>query len=565
MKNYAYLIYVDNIGNHNKFYEITQNDDGSLDCKYGRVGSNGVKVHYDDKMFYDLVQSKIDKGYEDVTALHSVKLDKKAEYADLSYQAIPDEQINSFVEGLIKASNDFMKANYTVTANEITSKMVQEAEADLEELMRIDSQNNTSTWDFNQKLLTLFQDIPRRMTKVDDFLAKNPADFAKIITREQEMIDNIKGQLVPIQQQVAKKDGTVLDAYGLTVNECTYRQEDEIIAHLGKDYSGKDVERRFIKAYAIENQKTRAAYEEFKQENNLTAKDCRLFYHGSKTENWFSIMKSGLILNPDAKVTGKMFGKGLYFAPDARKSLNYMDTAGSCWNNGTRQTGFLAVYSVALGKCYKPTDALHSYFDKSCLPAGCLSVYADKHRTGLQNDEYVVYDPAQCTIKYLMEMKDFSARDLNYSIDRNALRNHLMDGFNSIVKTPDGIKAELQIEKLPQEAQNEMSRILKDYDIDRFYMEYNLRSERLTMSCIDGKGDCMDIQPPLTLDDRSFLCREMKKSFVPSEARWRELMKQAENAKTGEMVFSKSQIDNPEKTAQTKSTQVHAKPKDERE
>ena len=39
MKDYAYLLFVDEINNHNKYYEITLNDDNSIDVNYGRVGN----------------------------------------------------------------------------------------------------------------------------------------------------------------------------------------------------------------------------------------------------------------------------------------------------------------------------------------------------------------------------------------------------------------------------------------------------------------------------------------------------------------------------------------------
>jgi len=40
-----------------------------------------------------------------------------------------------------------------------------------------------------------------------------------------------------------------------------------------------------------------------------------MFFHGSRNENWWNIIKNGLQLNPNAKITGKMLGHGIYLAP----------------------------------------------------------------------------------------------------------------------------------------------------------------------------------------------------------------------------------------------------------
>ena len=52
-------------------------------------------------------------------------------------------------------------------------------------------------------------------------------------------------------------------------------------------------------------------------------------WHGSRNENWFSILENGLQLNPNAIITGKMFGKGIYFAPSSNKSWNYTSYRGT--------------------------------------------------------------------------------------------------------------------------------------------------------------------------------------------------------------------------------------------
>lgn len=543
MKNYAYLLQVNAANNNNKYYEITEADDGTVSVKYGRVGGKEMSKNYGyEKSFWALKEEKERKGYEDRTALHSeVKQDTKSMSAELSYQPVENSDVQELLDLLITSSREFMQKNYTVSASEITEKMVNEAQRDVNELGRIASTGTpNSLYRFNEKLQELFTDVPRKMTRVSDYLAKTEADFDKIITREQEMLDNVRGAIVQTQtQDVAQgKNMTVLEAYGLDIRPVTYNEEDQITTHLGHDYGGKPVEDRYVQGFVVENHRTRAAYEQYKHDRHMTSKDVRLFYHGSKVENWYSIAKAGLSLNPNAVVTGKMFGQGLYFAPEARKALNYMDVKGSHWNDGKRETGYCAVYAVAVGKAYEPDHILHSHFRGSDLPKGYDSVFASKRNPHLhlKNDEYIVYDQSACTIKYLLEMSHQSVRHKEYNLDRDVLRSRMQDGFDTLIRTPDGVRAELSLESLSHFVQAELQKLISNYDTDRLFFDYSIKSDRISLEATTANGDSITLSPAITKDDYAFLAREMKKAFVESELEWTSAMRSASEYPTGKSV-----------------------------
>ncbi|MFR1480267.1 MAG: hypothetical protein ACLSB9_33645 [Hydrogeniiclostridium mannosilyticum] len=87
----------------------------------------------------------------------------------------------------------------------------------------------------------------------------------------------------------------------------------------------------------------------------------KLFWHGSRTENWWSILRTGLVLRPtNSVINGKMFGYGLYFAPRARKSVGYTSLRGSYWAGGHSNYGFMALYEVVYGKPYDVSDNIGS-------------------------------------------------------------------------------------------------------------------------------------------------------------------------------------------------------------
>jgi poly [ADP-ribose] polymerase len=116
-----------------------------------------------------------------------------------------------------------------------------------------------------------------------------------------------------------------------------------------------------------------------------------------------------LVLRPaNAVISGKMFGYGLYFADKFRKSLNYTSLRGSYWANGSENRAFLALFSVHTGN---PLEILHHGSWCYELNQTTLkeknpdydSVFA-KGGADLINNEYIVYNEAQCTIQYLVEV-----------------------------------------------------------------------------------------------------------------------------------------------------------------
>lgn len=539
--NYAYLIKVDANANNNKYYEIFENDDKSIDVKYGRIGGHEMTKHYDkyQKDFYLLKNEKERKGYEDRTALHSTKEINKETKDILSYKPIEDKEINEVFNLFISSSAQFIKDNYTVTAEKITEKMIKEAERDLNKLNIIASSNSsTKMYDFNRTLQELFTDIPRKMSRVSDNLAKKESDFEKIIQNEKDMIDNVRGIVMKSKTNDTEKNNnmTVLEAFGLKVRKIDYDEEDKIINSLGYDYNGTKVENRYLRAFAIENTKTQKAFEQYIEINGIKKDQIIQSFHGSKVENWASILKQGLSLNPNAVVTGKMFGNGLYFAPECRKSLNYMDTKGSRWNNGKRETGYCAIFEVALGNPYKPNRILGRYFNKDNLPTGTHSVVAEKtnRNLNLKNDEYIVYDQSACTVKYIMEMTHPNVREKIFNLERNSLRNQLRKGFMEIRKTEKGIEGTLDCSVLPIGIKAILEDTLKS-DVTKI----NIKSEKpYTTSQITfyDKNDNVNLtNDKLTIDDNEFLTREMKKAFAVSEDKWLELVEN-KAYKVGEII-----------------------------
>lgn len=389
-----YLIMV-TLNNNNKYYKMLPDSDGKgFTVIYGRVGNEGQKNRYPAKDWDKIYRSKINKGYVDQTAIMKVTSEEEME----EFLPIVNSSVRKLVEELQRLAKQTVRTNYRISATQVTQAMIDEAE----ELLRQMSYE-TDKVRFNRTLLKLFEIIPRKMANVMSFTARTDGEMAKIVQREQDLLDVMKGQMQTGNVIKAKENthaGTILDALGIGIAECSKKELEEIKSHLDPDTRA-----HFKNAWAVKNNKTEAAFEKYIKEKGI--KDYRYYYHGSRSENWWSILNNGLKLNPtNAVITGKMFGQGIYFAPKAKKSLGYTSVRGAYWTHGNATTGYLAVYKIAYGKPYDVHDFQSSFYsyDKNTMKrmgADCLHAHAGAM---LQNDEVVIYHEDAATIRYLIAL-----------------------------------------------------------------------------------------------------------------------------------------------------------------
>lgn len=397
-----YLVKVEPNANNNKFYRMIQLDNNNFKVEYGRIGNGGFQTaSYDMNQWNKKLSEKTRKGYVDQTRLVAevtVK-QKKKEYLD-----IPNQVIASIVSRLQSMARQAIVDNYTISSNKVTQIMIDEAQLTLNNLMSADTVEL-----FNNTLVGLFKIIPRKMGKVKDYLAEKKNDFGEIIQKEQDLLDVMRGQVV--QQTVVKEEEdtqeevvnnqTILDVMGLRFEEITQAEKELIKKNLGS------IRDKFYQAWKVTSIKTQEKYNTYINDNNI--KNTKLLWHGSRNENWWSIINTGLVLRPSAVVTGKMFGYGIYFAPKAQKSLGYTSLHGSYWAGGNSNSAFMSLYDVAYGKPYdvhsfdsKYHNFNYEQLQKNCVGANCLHAHEGSM---LRNDEIIVYKEDQITIKYLVELK----------------------------------------------------------------------------------------------------------------------------------------------------------------
>lgn len=389
--------------NNNKFYNMTE-EGSQIRIEYGRVGA-AVRTCYKSISQWDKIyREKTGKGYKDITSLKS-ELKIKSDY-----KQIENIETRYIVDLLLSRSRQCIANNYRVSYTEVTQIQIDEAQRIIDELTTMQSSTAISNWfnDFNKSLLKLYTVIPRKMTHVNDHLMQINAsyeDFQRKICKEQDLLDTMATQVNQnkVLENNTGKDITILEANNIEIVPVVEAADLEIIK-----YKLGDNANQFVQAWKVVNKNTQERFNSNRSSLIDPVIRTHLLWHGSRTENWWSIISNGLIIRPsNAVYTGSMFGDGLYFASKAQKSIGYTSLSSSYWARGNDNKAYLALYDVQTGKQYhieKHTSECYSLNKKTVNEKGYDSVFAHKG-ADLRNDEFIVYDSAQATITYLVEIK----------------------------------------------------------------------------------------------------------------------------------------------------------------
>lgn len=398
----TYLVCVTS-DNHNKYYHMFP-EANSFRVEYGRVDASKTETSYPISDWNKKYNEKLKKGYKDVTDLKTALVEEvSAKNPDKTMKQIENESVRKIIEYLRSIARDLVQKNYTVKSSSVTLEMVESAQDEIDDLAN--AKHSITVEGFNNCLLRIFTIIPRRMGNVRDYLASDRNEFDKILTREQDLLDAMRGQIyVPHKEDKAAEettnsDMTLLDEMGITMGEATADEILEIKKSMGESAH------KFSRAWRVINNETQKRFDKFISDNNI--RKTKLLFHGSRSENWFSILKTGLKIRPsNAVYTGSMFGSGVYFAPKCQKSIGYTSLSGSYWASGSDNKAYMGLMTVAYGTPYDvySFDSKYYNMDYDRLPRGTNCLHAHAGNGMLRNDEIVIYREDQCTVKYLIEI-----------------------------------------------------------------------------------------------------------------------------------------------------------------
>lgn len=392
--------------NSYKFYKLSVMND-EVKASYGRMGTNKGDLfgerscNYPLSMFWIKYYEKIGKGYVDRTDvyLNDTKDVDEVENTDSKKTSSKSKSLKE-----LAASTELFKklckyAKVAVTKAKVNVPVTKGIINESKKLL--DSMRSSSTIDvFNKNLMDLIAILQRPVRTGDgrgvrDLMASNDADFSRILTREEDLIKAMEGVL--IGDDTLNRDKNFSD-YDIEVYYATDKQKQEVIAHLSDD-----LKKKVKNVYRVIPLKQKEIFNKYIKDNNI--KVVKQLWHGSRNENWVSIIQNSLSLNPNAKITGKMFGYGIYFAPKSTKAWNYTSYSGSYWAKGCDDIAYMGLYAVAYGKPYDVHQWSGSADYKQLVKSNkcnCLHAHAG---ASLLNDEIVFYNESSILLNYIVEFE----------------------------------------------------------------------------------------------------------------------------------------------------------------
>lgn len=433
---FAYLVMVDASNNNNKFYEMLEQSDGTINLFNGRVESTRITQKPKPSSNWDKIyNSKIKKGYSDMSKFRSVSVSKKT---DSKYTAIKDSKIEAIITKLQAFAGQAVSANYSIKATSVTQIMIDEAQSVVNDISA-KLKKKADIGYLNDKLQYLFSVIPRKMGKVQNYLFEPLSDkdaigvAKEMMASEQDILDSMAGQVIQnvnvtdTDEAKVKNDLTVLDSLGLKMDNAKQAEVDLIKSKMfdynGKTNRGSDI----LNVFKVFNKETETAFQK-----NLKAaknKNTMLMYHGSRNQNWMFILPQGLKIRPSNAIhQGSMFGDALYGAdangvrtpagnpnPGYSKAYGYTSSSSAYWTGGSSNsnTVYMAIMEFHVGNqkhIYVHDSSCYNLNKNGLNKKGFDSVYAHGRKDGgsggsLQNSEFMIYGSNQVTIRYLLELK----------------------------------------------------------------------------------------------------------------------------------------------------------------
>lgn len=388
---------------HNGNMKVTE---GRVGITIGRHKPRTVIRPYSD---WDWIyRSRVEKGYmaTKTKKMERIEVTKGSGNEQADYRPIEDKQVSEFVESLLRFAKYVFDTSYTVKVDNISDEMIALGEKIVKELAA--GYGEMSVPEFNNKLKLLYAVIPRRMDHLAKHLAKHKQDFAGMVAEEQDLFDIMVSQVrgARAEHHTTK---TILEANGIEIRPVTADEEMYLKTIL------RDNAPKYLRAFRVVNHETEKAFDAFAEREGLSdGKEngiCHLF-HGTKHANVWSILTAGLKNRPpkDAVITGKAYGLGTYFAPDAIKSLGYTSRVGAKWTNGGQDYGLMFVCKVATGKPdqyyngSRGCDSTLNFQKLQTIQPNALCTWAESRYSGFMMDEVIVYQDDQSTVEYILEI-----------------------------------------------------------------------------------------------------------------------------------------------------------------
>ena len=424
-------ILTDAINNNNKFWEYEINDDASLTYRWGRVGTTGQSKSestFSRSSLNKKISEKTSKGYVKVDIVASknsvTPVSKEALSKTIIKQAVTEQfcqdqsdpilmaLVNRLVDTnrheIVKSTGGMMNVDISTgiisTALGVVSKdSIITAKDLLDGMTPFVIGKDLDNPDYLKLLNKYMMKIPQKVGSSRGWHKYFLSD-ATSLQKQSTLLDQLEASVDLAVSRIANAPATSAadhpkPIFDVKLNICT----DKDVIKMITDKFNSTLQQQHVSArlkplriFEVEIPEMKKAYDA----DGAKLSKQELLWHGTRVFNVLSILKNGLIIPPTRggtyQIAGRMFGNGIYTAISSSKSLNY---SFGYWDGGPRDNNcFMFLCDVAMGNYYTPKSSSES------LPkAGYDSTWAIPGKSGIQNDEIIVYRTSQCNIRYLIE------------------------------------------------------------------------------------------------------------------------------------------------------------------
>ena len=418
--------------NNNKFWEYIIYDDNSLEIKWGRVGTTGQSkktASYSRSRDVDSkVREKTGKGYREIKIVTEVIAPTKQDSASQQViHAAAVEQLtnnNAALSGLVA---ELVKANkhelYVASGGKmdvdlstgivstpigvVGKENIIEARSFLNNMIPFIKATDFDNKHYTDALNDYLMRVPQKVGSTRGWHRSFIVDDNGI-ARQMSLLDQLDASVDLAESRLKQAalggttDNSIVTMPSLFNASISIVTDPVIIKHIEQLFfstlntSHVSSRLRPVRVFEVKIDKMHDAF----LNDGAKMSDVRELWHGTRKFNVLSILKNGLIIPPTHggtyQIAGRMFGNGVYHASQSSKSLNY---SFGYWDSGAKDTNcFMFLNDVAMGNYYVPRS-----YSETLPKSGYDSTWAIPGKSGIQNDEMIVYRTSQCNIKYLIE------------------------------------------------------------------------------------------------------------------------------------------------------------------
>lgn len=412
--------------NNNKFWNVEIYDDGATTVIYGRQGDSGQRqtknwgsVHAAKRFADQKAGEKTRKGYRPVEVIDSSSV------SNITAKSVTTSNLESLAKKQIRSNNPVVanlisyltkvnahnisaatggKITFNDTTGLFSTTMGVVGQGNIDQandiLVKIGDlvagrDYGTKLIEFtNDYLMLIPQDIGRRRLDHSSFWSGLDK-----VQNQKQILDSLQASLVTATTSPSNKKAIDIPEEKVFDCQLDLIEDGNVIDRITNMYrstkkamhtcSNLDVKT----VYAVDINTVRSAFEK----DGAKMDNIWELWHGSSSSNLLSILKGGLIIPPasSSHCTGRMFGNGVYASNISTKALGY---AAGYWNGKRDSNCFMFVLDMAMGNYHVPSGPSQN------LPVrNSDSTFAKPGKSGILNEEMIVYRTSQINLKYLVE------------------------------------------------------------------------------------------------------------------------------------------------------------------